>query len=228
MPAHPTRHRLQRGRIIDPRALLTTKGEVITVPAQGKLVHLQFRRFAGCPVCSLHLQSIAQRHEEIAAAGLVEVVVFHSSADALRPFTDGLPFAVIPDPGKQLYVEFGVESGPGSLLDPRGWPAILRAIVRSVRAIRDPLASAKPATPVGARSATGPNSSRTRVPLPPLNPPGGRFGLPADFLIDRDGRIRDLKYGSHVYDQWSVDELLALAQSHRDDFKALRREAITP
>jgi hypothetical protein len=29
-------------------------------------------------------------------------------------------------------------------------------------------------------------------------------------LIDPDGRLRAVKYGAHAYDQWSVDELLAL------------------
>lgn len=37
------------------------------------------------------------------------------------------------------------------------------------------------------------------------------LGLPADLLIAADGRVVAAKYGSHAYDQWSVDELLALA-----------------
>ena len=40
---------------------------------------------------------------------------------------------------------------------------------------------------------------------------GGPLGLPAEFLIEPDGRVRAAKYGRHAYDQWSVDELLALA-----------------
>jgi hypothetical protein len=45
-----------------------------------------------------------------------------------------------------------------------------------------------------------------------MNPPGGRFGLPADFLIARDGNVLACKYGAHVYDQWSVDEFLTIAR----------------
>jgi hypothetical protein len=41
---------------------------------------------------------------------------------------------------------------------------------------------------------------------------GGPLGLPADFLIATSGRINAVKYGTDAYDQWSVDELLALAQ----------------
>jgi hypothetical protein len=45
---------------------------------------------------------------------------------------------------------------------------------------------------------------RKRGHPPALNPQGGRFGLPADFLIARDGRVLACKYGDHVYDQWGV------------------------
>lgn len=41
---------------------------------------------------------------------------------------------------------------------------------------------------------------------------GGPLGLPADFLIEPNGHVRAAKYGRHAYDQWSVDELLALAK----------------
>jgi hypothetical protein len=40
---------------------------------------------------------------------------------------------------------------------------------------------------------------------------GGPLGLPADFLIAPSGRIIAVKYGNDAYDQWSVDELLTLA-----------------
>jgi hypothetical protein len=40
---------------------------------------------------------------------------------------------------------------------------------------------------------------------------GRPLGLPADFLIGPSGNIHAVKYGNHAYDQWSVDELLALA-----------------
>lgn len=39
----------------------------------------------------------------------------------------------------------------------------------------------------------------------------GRLGLPADFPIAPDGRVVAEKRGAHAYDQWSVDELPAVA-----------------
>ena len=41
---------------------------------------------------------------------------------------------------------------------------------------------------------------------------GGQLGLPGDFLIAPSGQIKAVKYGTHAYDQWSVDELIALAK----------------
>jgi hypothetical protein len=159
-------------------------GEQVPVPDPERLVHLQFRRFAGCPICHLHLRSFVRRRAEVEAAGIREVVFFHSSADELRPHVAGLPFAVIADPEKRVYAEYGLASARRALLDPRAWGGIVRGIT---------------------------NTLVTRAPRPALNPAGGRWGLPGDFLIAPDGRIVASKLGVHADDQWSVDELLALA-----------------
>ncbi len=172
---------------ISAREWETVLGGAVRVPDPLGLVHLQFRRFAGCPVCNLHLRSIVQRHDEITAHGITEVVVFHSSNAELRPHVADLPFAVVGDPRKRLYGEFGVESAARSVLDPRAWGAIARGVVRDLGPVL-----------------------RGRRPLP--KPEGGRLGLPADFLIAPDGTVVAEKLGQHAYDQWSVDELLTHAQ----------------
>jgi hypothetical protein len=169
---------------VAPFTLLGVNGENIAVPDPELLTHLQFRRFAGCPVCNLHLQSVARRHDEIAAAGVREVVFFHSPADELRTHTSDLPFAAVADPDKQHYRRFGVEEGRRALADPRAWPAIVRGLS---------------ATALG------------RFRPPAVSQRGGRLGLPADLLVGTDGRVLAAKYGAHADDQWSVDELLALA-----------------
>ncbi len=76
---------------IRPRELTTIQGERITIPVPEFRTHLQFRRFAGRAGCNLHLRSIAKRHDEILGAGLREVVVFYSSAQAIKPDQGDLP-----------------------------------------------------------------------------------------------------------------------------------------
>jgi peroxiredoxin len=182
--------RILPGAVLSERKLTTTTGEAVRIPDAVQLVHLQFRRFAGCPVCNLHLHSLVQRQHEIAAAGIREVVVFHSTTKELLLHTADLPFAVIADPDQRLYADFGVESAPRALLDPRAWGPVVRAVARSLVSIL-----------------------RGQGRAPAASPLGGRLGLPADLLIASSGRVIASKYGRHVYDQWSVDELLELARA---------------
>lgn len=126
------------------------------------------------------------RHDDIVAAGIREVVVFHSTPEELARYEADLPFAVVGDPRKELYAEFGVESSPRALLDPRGMAPVIGPMIRSLPAIL-----------------------RKKVPPPPGRVTGGHSGLPGDFLIGPDGRVIASKLGKHAYDQWSVDELLA-------------------
>jgi peroxiredoxin len=169
--------------------LTDLRGEPVAVPDDAaRLTHLQFRRFAGCPVCNLHLRSISGHINEIAAAGIHEVVIFHSTPAELRKYQDDMPFAVIGDPDKSLYQRFGVESSPKAVLTPGAWRAL----------------------PGGWRNAIVTAVAKRRAPLP-ANPTNGNLGLPADLLIAPDGRIVAAKYGRHAYDQWTVDELLTTA-----------------
>ena len=122
--------RLRPGVRLPARELATIHGDRIRLPDGRRTVHLQFRRFAGCPICKLHLQSIARRHHELVQAGILEVAVFHSSAETLRRHEHALPFALVADPGKDLYRAFGVEASLRSVLDPRAWKAIALGLAR--------------------------------------------------------------------------------------------------
>jgi hypothetical protein len=124
------------------------------------------------------------------AAGVREVVVFHSTASELVKYESDLPFAVVGDPDKKLYRRFGVEASAKAIFKPGAWLAL----------------------PVGWWHALRTAIGERRAPLP-ANPTNGNLGLPADMLIDANGRVAAVKYGEHANDQWSVDELLALAGS---------------
>jgi hypothetical protein len=183
--------RIEVGARISPRELEAITGERVPIPDPSGLVHLQLRRFAGCPVCNLHLASIVRRKDELEELGIREVVVFHSSAADLRKYGTDVPLAIVADPDKRLYLELGAEVSVRALLDPRAWCTIVEAIARTAFA------------------------SFRGGKLPPFVPGGGRYGLPADFLIDAGGRVIARRYGEHADDQWSVDELLAHARAHR-------------
>ena len=46
--------KLKPGDVLDRRELITIHGKAVPVPDARLLVHLQFRRYAGCPVCPRH------------------------------------------------------------------------------------------------------------------------------------------------------------------------------
>jgi peroxiredoxin len=166
--------------------LVTIHGKPARLPDPEHLVHLQFRRYAGCPVCNLHLRTIAARHDEILAAGVREVVVFYSEAETMLGFQGALPFATIADPEKKLYAEFGVGTMRYTgAFKPRSWRAAARGLAN-------------------APSLRGIGSKGTSY-----------LGLPADFLIDTDGTVLAANYGKFTDDHWPVDQLLALARGER-------------
>jgi peroxiredoxin len=121
--------RLHSGDVVEAIRLESIRGDVVPIPGP-ELVHLQFRRYAGCAICNLALRSFAVRHGELRRAGVREVVVFHSSAESMRPYQGDLPFDAIADPEKELYRRFGVETSWRSILDPRAWPAALHGTCR--------------------------------------------------------------------------------------------------
>ena len=184
---------LSIGDTIAPRVLTTIRSEAVPLPDPERLVHLQFRRYAGCPICNLHLRSVARRHDEIRAAGIREVAIFHSPAEDMLPHQGDLPFAAIADPERLLYAEFGVEASRRAVTHPRAWSAPLNPRVYGV-------------VLHGLRNGGSPGPRHGETVL----------GLPADFLIDPAGRVVALKYGRHANDQWSVDVLIELAVTHRD------------
>ncbi len=160
---------------------LTIQGHPVGVPdPDGRLVHLQFRRFAGCPVCNFHLMTMARRHAEVVAAGIRQVVFFHSGRDEMLAYQGRLPFDCVADPHKRHYRAWGVETSLAALLHPR---VVLN----------------------GARWVLAARRFYRRAE-------NGILGLPADFLIDRQGRIAASHYGRHADDQWCVDDLLSLAR----------------
>jgi len=112
----------------------------------------------------MHLRAFATRHDDLTAAGIREVIVFHSAAEELRPHVALLPFAVIADPASAL-----------------------RRVRRRVRQTRPPRPSCLAARDPGTVHDLW-GIVRHRRPVPAINPQGGRLGLPADFLIASDGR----------------------------------------
>jgi peroxiredoxin len=171
------------GDKLAPLTVTNLDGEAVTIPDPNQRVHLQFRRHAGCPICNTHLRTVTVRLDEITAAGIREVVFFHSTAELLREYQEALPYDVVPDPDRLVYRQFGVEKSWKAIATPKVLASVVKGFAQ--------------------QSGKGTIGTATESHL----------GLPADFLIDTDGTVLAAKYGDHGADQWSVDELLELAKA---------------
>ena len=105
----------------------------------------------------------------------------------MRDLQAEFPFALVADPEKTLYAAFGVvrKISAASALQPRTFKAAARALTSAP----------------SLRGATGKGEEHRM--------------LPADFLIDTDGRLLAAHYGRFVDDHWSVDDLLELVRTAR-------------
>ena len=94
-------------------AMQAATGEAINLPDAKRLVHLQFRRFVDCPICNTHIAEFRRRAREVEAAGIKEVIVFHSSPKSIRSHQKNVPFLMVGDPKKDFYKYFGIETSLG-------------------------------------------------------------------------------------------------------------------
>lgn len=118
--------KVQVGQIIPSFTVQTIQGSSLTVPeSPPKFTHLQFRRFAGCPICNLHLHTFFKSYDQIEAAGIREVIFFHSSASEMKKYQKDIAFAAVADPRKTFYAQFGVGRSIWASLHPRSlWAAV--------------------------------------------------------------------------------------------------------
>jgi peroxiredoxin len=103
------------GDMLPTTVMEAVTGEAINLPSAKRLVHLQFRRFVDCPICNTHIAEFRKRAREIEAAGITEVIVFHSSPKSIRSYQKDVPFMMVGDPEKTFYKGFGVEASLGFL-----------------------------------------------------------------------------------------------------------------
>ena len=124
MRANP---RLRAGDLAPSIRATSVRGAEIAIPdRRSGLTHVQFLRFAGCPVCNLHLQEFIKRNAELHAAGIREVVLFHSEANFIDDYYGELPFAIVADPRREIYAQYRIEKSPWAILSPRAWPGLVK------------------------------------------------------------------------------------------------------
>lgn len=79
---------------------------------KGQRILLQFYRYAGCPPCNLHVREYMTRYAELQAFNVHVIAFFHSPQASLEKYLEGvdMPFDIVPDPEKEIYEQYKVES----------------------------------------------------------------------------------------------------------------------
>jgi peroxiredoxin len=152
---------------------------------RGSATLLTFYRYASCPVCSATLAPYRVRAAELQERGVRIVAFFHSPVDRLLKY-------------------FKPDELPFDLVvDPA------REVYSRFGVTPRPLALLNPAAMLSM-----PKSLPYMPGRNPLRGDGTLAIMPADFLVDPEGRFVEVHYGRHLADGWSIDRSLQLAKDH--------------
>jgi peroxiredoxin len=149
---------------------------------RNKNLLIKFYRFATCPICNLHLRNFVRRFDDVQRHGLSVLCVFHSPISSME---------------KNLAATLPFEL----LSDPQkkifqsygvqsSWSGMFAWDV-----MRDYFLAMKAGFSSGM-----------------LSHDGGVKGHPADFIIDKDGRIVYTHYGRNYADSLSVDQVITISK----------------
>lgn len=138
----------------------------------GRWVLLSFYRMSACALCNLRVHELISKYADYQARGLDIIAVFESPREMMLQFVgrQDAPFPLISDPQAALYDLYGVET--------------------SVEKVQATMQAASTPERIAAAKAAG-------FELTPE--PDSNFNrMPADFLIDPDGIIREAFYSELV------------------------------
>lgn len=148
---------------------------------KGQKILVAFFRYAGCPVCNSRAHDLVESYDSIRSKGYRIIAIYESDGATLKDYLTEtpVPFAVIGDPGLQLYKAYGVERS--------FWKTLGSGFKRQpVKAMKR------------GNSLFGKKYRRD----------GHLTRIPADFLIDENGVLKAVHYGKNIGDHLPVSEIL--------------------
>ncbi|MDZ4763432.1 MAG: peroxiredoxin-like family protein [Chloroflexota bacterium] len=151
---------------------------------------LAFLRNGACALCNLRVSQLIARYPAYRARGIEVIAVFESPVESIRQYVgrQDAPFPIIADPTADLYALYGVEV--------------------SEEKVNATLTDA--ATPARVQAAAAAGFVLTQEE-------GSNFHrIPADFLIERGGRIHAAFYAERVGEHLSFEDIDAWTERGRE------------
>jgi len=179
--------RLVYGNVAPQFQVTSFQGEAIHLESyKGRYVLLSFYRYASCPFCNLRIHESIQKNDHFRSLGLEMIAVFQSPDDKLAEYVGKQPlnYPIIGDPDLQLYKLYRVETS---------WMGLFKAFLL------------KPHYVFKSIFLRGffPGSIENEIQR-----------LPADFLIDPQGKIEIAYYGKDIGDHIAYE---AIEKALRND-----------
>jgi peroxiredoxin len=150
-------------------------GNIVQV-GEGRRTLLAFFRDAACPFCNMRIYQLTQHYSELHAMGLDVIAVFASTPEDVKRFilARPRPFAVAAEPNGEAYEIYGIQKSFWRKL----WAVLTRFGTLLLGLQQLGLAGSL-------KGMAGVNTTNM---------------MPANFLIDEDGYIRETYYGEDAGD----------------------------
>lgn len=159
-----------------------TNGNIIKLSNyKGQKVLIAFFRYAGCPVCNFRVQELIENYDSISSKGYKIIAIYESNNTTLNEYLSDtpVPFTVIGDPKLKLYKEYSVEKS--------FWKMAGSAFKKQPKS-----AMRKGNKLFKKKYARDGNLTR----------------LPADFVVDENGILKTVHYGTNIGDNIPITEIL--------------------
>jgi thioredoxin-dependent peroxiredoxin len=150
-----------------------------------KLLMLSFFRYASCPLCNLRVHKLIQEYENLKDQ-LDIVMVFQSPKEKIEHYVgkQDIPYTILPDPKRNLYKLYKVEYS---------WIAFLKAWTLKIKNVF---------------------SALFKYHYLPGSVEGEIHRVPADFIIDTDGKILRAFYGKDIGDHLPLEEIKKIVDNY--------------
>ncbi|HEY9049507.1 MAG TPA: peroxiredoxin-like family protein [Ohtaekwangia sp.] len=147
---------------------------------KGQKVYLAFQRNAGCPVCNLQVHQLLKHADDFMAQNIAVLLVYESSLEKMREYLgeNTYPFHFIADPDNKLYNQYGVGQSLGKF-----FKSLFHGLIEKA-------------------------TQGKKLYKKSISQDGHTTTIPAEFVIDKDGKLSKVHYGEYIGDHLPIESLL--------------------
>lgn len=159
-----------------------TSGDTIHLDQyRGQKIFGAFFRYAGCPVCNFRVHELIENYDIILSKGYKIIAIYESDNRTLKDYLSGtqVPFSIIGDPNLNLYKMYRVEK------------SIWKMMVYAFK--KQPTSAMKKGNKLFAKKHKR-DGNLTRIP--------------ADFIVDENGILKVVHYGTNIGDHLPLSAIL--------------------